>query len=433
MTFHNRKLLNSASRGIVRVRAQGIDFKSVLAELKTNYSDFVGRQEDGLNDVRQELEETNARMTRLHLGEGQEESTANGLDNGEATLAFLSAAARRPVGVEEINSDAIRTYSGVYSHWLRRGDALPAEIKASMQTGSSPDGGFFVPPQMSRDILTRARETSPMREIARVQPTTSDSFEFPIDVNDASTGGWVGETEQRDTTASPKVGLQRIETNEQFAMPEVTQKLLDDASFDVEDWLVEKISDKLGRDEDSAFVVGDGSSKPRGFLSYGATATIEDDDARKWGKLQYVPTGANGALGASGADALHDVVSKLRPIFRRGAVWVMNRETAALVRKLKNNSGDYLWSDGLSQDQPARLLGFRVRDDFEGMPAPAANSFSIALGDFRRGYMILDRTAVRTLRDPFTKKGFVKFYSTKRVGGDVVNFDAIKLLRFSTA
>ena len=433
MTFHNRKLLNSASRGIIRVRAQGNDFKSVLAELKTNYSDFVGRQEDGLNDVRQELEETNARMTRLQLGEGQEEVNSDGLDNEGATLAFLSAAARRDIRPDEIDHSAINEYRHAFASWLRRGDALPFEVKSALQIGSDPDGGFFVAPQMSRTILEKTRETSPLRELATVQATRSDAFEIPIDVHDATTGGWIGETEERGATDSPKVGLQRIETHEQFAQPEITQKLLDDSSYDVEEWLVEKIADKIGRDEDEAFVVGDGSSKPRGFLSYGADATIEGDDARKWGKLQYTPTGADGGLGNTGADALHDVVSKLRPVFRRNAVWVMNRETAAVVRKLKNSQGDYLWSDGLSQDQPARLLGFRVRDDFEGMPAPAANSFSIALGDFRRGYMILDRTAVRTLRDPFTKKGFVKFYSTKRVGGDVVNFDAIKLVKFSVA
>ena len=312
---HNLKLLGAASRGVLRVRAEGNDFKSVLAELKNNYRDFVGRHEDALNEVRQELEETNGRMTRLQLGEGQEEP--DGVDNEGATLAFLSAAARRDIRPDEIDRTAITEYSNAFSSWLRRGDALPFEVKSALQIGSDPDGGFFVAPQMSRSILEKTRETSPLRELATVQATRSDAFEIPIDVHDATTGGWIGETEERGATDSPKVGLQRIETHEQFAQPEITQKLLDDSSYDVESWLVEKIADKIGRDEDEAFVVGDGSSKPRGFLSYGAAGTTEDDDVRKWGVLQYVATGTNGGFGSTGADALHDVVSKLRPVFRR--------------------------------------------------------------------------------------------------------------------
>ncbi len=434
MTFHNRKLLNSASRGIVRVRADGsAEVGAYIQTLTKQFEDFKKTHCARLDGVEASCEMLVDRyaMERLYGGQPSPER----IDEDEAIAAFLSASQRKPVSVAEADEDyraSLREYAPAFAAWLRRGDATPMDVKAALQVGSDPDGGFFVAPEMARDILIRTRETSPRREIARVQATRSDAFEFPNDVHDATTGGWIGETDSRGTTDSPKVGLQWIETHEQFAQPEITQKLLDDSSFDIEDWLASKIADKLGRDEDSAFVVGNGSSKPRGFLDYGDSSTTEADEDRPWGKLEYVPTGTAGGLGSNG-DALHDVVGALRPIFRRNAVWVMSRETAALVRKLKNTNGDYLWSDGLSQDQPSRLLGFRVRDDFEGMPAPAANSFSIALGDFRRGYTILDRTAVRTLRDPFTRKGFVKFYSTKRVGGDVVNFDAIKLLKFSVA
>ena len=427
MTFHNRNLLNSASRGIDGDAQLG----EFISSLTKQFEDFRGTLGSRLQHAEDEIEAMTERYARERIyGDGPAPDRAS---SDEAIAAFLSASQRKPVSMAEVDEDyraSLREYAPAFAAWLRRGDALPMQVKGALQVGSDPDGGFFVAPEMARDILIRTRETSPMREIARVQRTNSDAFEFPIDVNDATTGGWIGEADERGATDTPKIGLQRVETFEQFAQPEVTQKLLDDSSFDVEGWLAEKIADKLGRDEDAAFVVGNGSSKPRGFLDYGDTATAEKDEARKWGILQYVPTGTDGGIAG---DALHDCVAALRPIFRRRAVWIMNRETAALVRKLKNSTGDYLWTDGLSQDQPSRLLGFPVRDDFEGMPAPAANSFSIALGDFRRGYLILDRTVVRTLRDPFTRKGFVKFYSTKRVGGDVVNFDAIKLLKFSVA
>jgi HK97 family phage major capsid protein len=214
---------------------------------------------------------------------------------------------------------------------------------------------------------------------------------------------------------------------------------LDMSGFDPETWLTNKIAGKIGRTENTSFVSGAGVSQPRGFLDYRLTAVTTGDASRAWGVLQYLPTGASagfpdasGIVGASDPDALIDVQHALKSEYRANATWVMNRATMATVRKLKDADGRYIWADSLMAGQPDRLLGSPVVA-FEDMPDVGADSFSIAYGDFRAGYLVVDGPGLRVLRDPFTEKGWVKFYSTKWTGGDVTDFDAIKLLKFGTS
>jgi HK97 family phage major capsid protein len=217
-------------------------------------------------------------------------------------------------------------------------------------------------------------------------------------------------------------------SGELYANPAASQAMLDDAAFDVEDWLASEIATEFARAEGSAFVAGSGINRPKGFLA--APNSAQGDPVRAFGTLQYLATGTAGGLGTNAADKLIDLVQTLRPPYRQGAVFVMNSATASTIRKLKTSDGAFLWQPGLTAGQPDSLLGYPVVEA-EDMPDIAVDSLSIAFGNFRVGYLIAERTETQILRDPFTNKPFVHFYATKRVGGQVANSEAIKLLKFS--
>lgn len=314
-------------------------------------------------------------------------------------------------------------------------DALSSDIRNALSVGSDPDGGWLVPTEMSMEIERRIFDTSPMRQICRVISIGAPAWEAPYKSTKAISGGWVGERQARPATETSRIGMQRIETHEQYAYPEVTQAMLDDAAMDVEDFLVTDTEEEMSRTENLAFVSGDGVLKPRGFLDYAATSVTTDDATRDWGVLQHVPSGAAGGFPSAGADnpdALITLISKLHPTYRGDARWTMNRQVEAAVRKLKDADGRYLVGFGDLRDNVTgfNVLGFPITN-LEDMPNLASDSFSIAFGNFRRGYYILDRIGFRVLRDPYTNKPYVGFYITKRTGGDLRNFDAVKLMKFA--
>ena len=325
--------------------------------------------------------------------------------------------------------DAYRQYRHAFRSYIRKNNAGSGvdEIKA-LAAGSDPDGGFAVTPDMSGRISTLVRETSAMRQVANIVTIGTDALEGVNDLNEA-TSGWVGETEARGETTAPKIGEYRIPVHEQYAEPRATQKLLDDAMFNVEEWLAGKIAERLSRMENDAFVNGNGVRKPRGFLTYAAGTP----SASAFNVIEQLASGGAGAFAASDpGDALISLVYALKSAYREKAVFMMKRSTLAAVRKLKDGDDNYLWQPDFQLKQGGSLLGFDVIEA-EDMPAISANSLSIAFGDFNAGYQIVDRQGVRILRDNFTAKPYVKFYTTKRVGGDVVNFEAIKLMKFSAS
>jgi len=239
--------------------------------------------------------------------------------------------------------------------------------------------------------------------------------------------GWASETAAQAETATPQIERISIPLHELSALPKASQRLLDDSAFDVEDWLATRIADKFARAEGSAFVSGDGVDKPTGFLSHPAVA----ESLWSWGSLGYVATGADGDFaGTDPADAIVDLVYALGARYRANASFVMNSKTAGTVRKMKDADGRFLWSDGLAAGEPARLMGYRVLIA-EDMPDIASGALAMAFGDFRAGYTVAERPDLRILRDPFSAKPNVLFYATKRVGGDVSDFAAIKLLKFA--
>lgn len=319
-----------------------------------------------------------------------------------------------------------------FSAYLRSGDedamrGLQIEEKA-LSTTVAADGGYLVDPQTSDTISTVLQSTSSLRSVANVVNVEASAFEVLIDHTEMG-AGWANETAAASETGTPSLDKVSIPLHELSAMPKASQRLLDDAAFDVESWLAERIADKFARAEGAAFVSGDGVDKPTGFLNY----TSVDNEAWAWGNLGYVATGSAGDFSSSDpADAIVDLVYALGAEYRANANFVMNSKTAGAVRKMKDADGRFLWSDGLAAGEPSRLMGYPVLIA-EDMPDIAADATAIAFGDFASGYTIAERPDLRILRDPFSVKPNVLFYATKRVGGDVSDFAAIKLLKFAAS
>jgi len=319
-----------------------------------------------------------------------------------------------------------------FNAYLRSGDddglrGLTLEGKA-MSTAVAADGGYLVDPQTSERIQSLLLSTSSLRSIANVVQVEATSFDVIVDRSEVGSG-WATETAATTETATPIIERISIKLHELAAMPKASQRLLDDSAFDVEGWLAEKIATRFIRAEAAAFINGDGVDKPRGIL----LPTKVANASWTWGNLGYIPTGAAADfLATNPADCIVNLVYALGADYRANAAFVMNSRTVGAVRKMKDVDGRFLWSDGLAVGEPSRLMGYPVVVS-EDMPDVAANAFPIAFGDFRAGYTIAERPDMRILRDPFSAKPNVLFYANKRVGGDITDFAAIKLLRVAVS
>jgi HK97 family phage major capsid protein len=317
-----------------------------------------------------------------------------------------------------------------FDAYVRKGDerGLHRIEEKAMSYGSGPDGGYLVPPETAAEIGRRLAVLSPIRALASVREVTGAVLKKPFALSGPATG-WVGETAIRAQTAAPALAELQFATMELYAMPAATATLLEDSAIDIDAWMAGEVEAAFAEQEGAAFVAGDGVAKPRGFLDYPTVA----ESAWSWGNLGHVATGVSGAFPASDAsDVLIETVYALKAGYRQNSSWVMNRKTQAAIRKLKDDDGNYLWQPPATVGDKAMLLGFQVTEA-EEMPDIAANAKAIAFGDFKRGYLVVDRTGVRVLRDPYSAKPYVLFYTTKRVGGGVQDFNAIKLLKFGTA
>jgi HK97 family phage major capsid protein len=290
---------------------------------------------------------------------------------------------------------------------------------------SAADGGFLVPPETESEIGRRLTLASPIRAIAGVRQVSASVYKKPFSTTGFASG-WVGETAARPETASATLAELQFPTMELYAMPSATQALLDDAAVNIDQWIAEEVQMAFAEQEGTAFVTGNGVNRPKGFLDYAKVA----DAAWSWGSLGYLATGVAGSFAAANpSDRLIDLAYALKSSYRQNASWVMNRKTQSAIRKFKDVDGNYLWQPALRPDGRATLMGFPVAES-EAMPDIATDSFALAFGDFNAGYLIVDRIGVRVLRDPYSAKPYVLFYTTKRVGGGVQNFEAIKLMKF---
>ena len=346
------------------------------------------------------------------LAEIEKKSAADPLltakvDRLNARLESLSATMGAPVTAATSGTEV----KSAWSRFIRNGDASAMNELKSLSTTDG-DGGFIAPVETESRIDTVLAETSPFRSIATVRRIGSGTFRKPIAIGKPQVG-WTSEEAPRAETAGPELKLVDFPVGELYAMPAATQTLLDDSVADVDAWLADEVRDVFVAQETAAFVNGDGVNKPKGFLADQGT-----DRA-----LAEIAAGET-----VGYDALMDLIYAPRSTYRAGASFVMNRRTLASIRKLKDDTGSYIWQPGGQAGQPSTLLGYRVVEA-EDMPDIGAGATPVAFGDFRRGYLIADRQGVRVLRDPYSAKPHVLFYTTKRVGGGVQDSDAIALLK----
>ena len=425
------------------------EIKKAVEDINAAFSEFKAANDTRLKEIESKgaadpVTEAKLAKIELDLAKAQEvadqavlaskrqarvvtDERGNAVDLDAKALDWADMIARkRGTRASDFGAKELDGYKAGFMSYLRKGDQIMgAEEMKALSFGSDPDGGYVVYPDMSGRVVTKVFETSPMRAYASVQTISTDALEGLYDLDEAASG-WVGETQARTDTATPALGTWRIPVHELYAFPKATQKLLDDAAINMEAWLATKVGDKFARDEAAAFVNGDGTGKPRGFLTYTAGTTLP-------GTIEQIPTGVSGGFAAApnGGDVLIDALYGLKAQYRANATWFMNRATTKLVRKLKDTDGAYLWSPGIAAGQPASILGYPMAS-FEDMPDPAASSLSIAVGDMRAAYQIVDRMGIRVLRDPYTAKPYVGFYTTKRVGGAVINGEALKIVRFNT-
>ncbi|MBY0257524.1 MAG: phage major capsid protein [Methylobacterium sp.] len=353
------------------------------------------------------------------------------LDTARTRLDRLTLEGRRPplgAGMPAPRDGAAAEHKAAFDLYVRAGESggLKRLEEKALSAGSGPDGGYLVPAEVERTVLTRLANLSPIRALATVRVISGGQYKRAVSVREA-VSGWVAETAPRPQTEAPALSELSFPAMELYAMPAATQTLLDDAIVDIDSWLADEVETAFAEQESTAFVTGNGVSRPRGFLSYDTVA----NSAWVPGKLGTIATGTAGAFpAASPADVLFDLVYGLRAGYRQNASFVMNRRLQSTIRKFKDADGNYLWQPPLAADRAATLLGFPIAEA-EAMPDAAAGSRSVAFGDFRRGYLVVDRAGLRVLRDPYSAKPYVLFYTTKRVGGGVQDFDAIKLLSFA--
>jgi HK97 family phage major capsid protein len=341
------------------------------------------------------------------------------VDEVKARLDRVSRAAARPALETPTTSPEVKGFVDLY---LRQGNER--ELKSIVGTVAA-DGGYAVPREIDALIASELKEISPIRSLAQVVQVGTAGYRKLIAIG-GTASGWVAETAGRPETDTPEFAEIAPPSGELYANPAASQRMLDDAAFDLESWLASEIAMEFARAEGAAFVNGTGTNQPKGFL--GAPKSLDGDGARAFGTLQYVASGDAAGFDEEPDVKLIDLIHTLKAGHRQGASWVMNSSTLAEVRKLKTSDGAFLWQPGLVEGQPDRLLGYPVVEA-EDMPDIAADAFPVAFGNFKAGYLIAERTATTILRDPFTNKPFVHFYATKRVGGQVLDSAAIKLLK----
>ena len=323
-----------------------------------------------------------------------------------------------------------REHKTAFRSYMRSGETqgLKSLEEKAMSATSGPDGGYLVPIPAETEILRRLAVISPIRSIATVQQISTASLRKAFSYAGPS-AGWVAEADPRPQTTNQQIADMTFPAMELYAMPAATQTLLDDAVVDIEQWIASEVETVFAEQEGAAFVNGTGINKPNGFLNYPKI----DIGTTKWGSLNYVATGTDGAFNATlPSDIMFDLIYALRAGYRQNARFVMNRKTQAVIRKFKSTTGEYLWEPPTNIGGQATFMNFPLVEA-EDMPDVAVGSYSIAFGDFQRGYVVVDRIGIRVLRDPYSAKPYVLFYTTKRVGGGVQDFDAIKLLKFAAS
>lgn len=415
-----------AVRAIAEAKgAEGPEIKAQIEALTLSVTEKHAAIELSVKAAQEQADRIETAFKRAPLGGGDKASESE----IKEALAFFEAKAAaagnlnygsRPT-TETIDREGYGLWAKEFGNYLRSNDERRVDAKA-LSVGSNPDGGYLVPTAQSARITQKIWESSPLRQLATIETIGTDSLEIPYDLDEVGTG-WVGETETRATTDTPEVGVQKIPVFEMYAKPKATQKFLEDASINVEAWLAGKVGDKFARTEASGFISGTGVNQPRGILSYAAGSA---------GARNTIDQVVSGHATQVTGDVIVKMPFEIKGAYLANAAWMMKRSTVQAIMLLKDGDGQYLWRPGLVAGAPSTLVGYSVYQA-EDMPAIAAGTLSAAFGDFRRGYTVVDRLGITTLRDPYSAKPFVEFYSRKRVGGAVVDFEAFKLVKIAAS
>jgi HK97 family phage major capsid protein len=400
------------------------DVAAALSELMGAFELFKETNDQRLAEIERRSADvvTEEKLARIGAAVDEQKNRLDGLFVRQSRPALSGRDAPRD-GVDLEHRSAFAAY-------MRSGnERVLATIEAkAMSAGSGSSGGYVVTPAVEDEIGRRLLAISPIRAIAGIRQVSVGTYKKPYRTTGPAVG-WAAETAARAETTSPVLAELTFPAMELYAMPSATQTLLDDAAVDIEAWLAEEIELAFAVQESAAFVTGNGTTQPKGFLSY----TNAPEASWAWGGLGYNVTGVSAGFATSNpSDALLDLVYTLKAGYRQNGTFVMNRKTQAAVRKFKDATGNYIWQPPAVAGGQASLMGFPLVEA-EDMPDVAANSLSVAFGDFKRGYLVVDRLGTRVMRDPYSAKPYVLFYTTKRVGGGVQDFDAIKLLKFGTA
>ncbi|MGX5732821.1 phage major capsid protein [Bosea thiooxidans] len=404
-------------------KAAGADLSLAFEDLRYTLESYRSANEERLAEIE-------ARRGADPLTEEKLARMDATLDDTMRRIDRLTLERGRPALAQEVatRDPLVAEHKAAFAAYVRSGEAgglKRLEAKA-LSAGSGPDGGYLAPATVETEILRRLSAVSPIRSLATVRTISSGTYKKAFSTTGPASG-WVAETAARTQTNTPTLAELSFPAMELYAMPAATQTLLDDAIVNIDQWIAEEVESVFAEQEGAAFVNGDGTDKPKGFLAYPTVA----EASWSWGNIGVLNTGVAGAFPTSDpSDMLVDLVYALKAGYRQNAAFVMNRKTQALIRKFKDSTGSYLWQPPASVGAPATLLGFPLVEA-EDMPNIANNAISIAFGDFRRGYLVVDRAGVRILRDPYSAKPYVLFYTTKRVGGGVQDFAAIKGLKFA--
>jgi len=403
-----------------------MDINQVIEDLGRSFEAFKAENDKRLKEIEaighadpllaEKVDKINAEITKI-------------ADLKKQVEMLDTVVGRQGLGGGRSQMDAAKAeHAQAFDRWFRKGiDAglKDLEVKAAASTLSDPDGGFLVPEEMENAIDRVAETVSAMRRICSTMSIGTDTYKKLVGVGGAGSG-WVGEKGARDETDTPTLKEIAINTKEVYANPAATQTLLDDARINVANWLADEVAIVFNEQEADAFINGNGVEKPKGLNAYTKVANA----SYAWGKIGYVLSGSTSSLG--NADKLIDLQHALKSVYRNGAVFLMNDLTQAEIRKMKDGEGNYIWRPGLIEGAPNILLGKPVEID-DNMDSIGSGKFPIAFGNFKRGYLIIDRMGIRVLRDPYTNKPYVHFYTTKRVGGGVVMYDAIKMFKTHTS
>ncbi|MBQ8090998.1 MAG: phage major capsid protein [Pyramidobacter sp.] len=383
--------------------------------------------------VKQYKDENDARLAALEKGKSTAEfdeklaRLEKEIERLEKAKSDIETRLNRPGAAGTSGYSEGDEYRKAFNRWLRKEDPVTVTPPSTVNVGTDGEGGYAVPENLNTAVYNLLREAVPMRSVCSAISIGGNNYSQLVGTHGA-TGGWVGETDARGATETPKLTKINAVMGEVYANPQATQTALDDICFDVEGWLAQEIAAEFAVMENTAFTSGNGTNKPKGLLAYDTAAT--KDGTRAFGTLQFIKSGAAATLGDAPGDLFIDLITALKTGHLTGARFMMNRNTLAAVRKLKDGDENYLWQPGLQQGVPSLLLGYpvTVNDDF---PDIGANALPIAFGNFANAYTIVDRIGIRMLRDPYTNKPMVGFYSTKRVGGMLKDSEAVKFIKCS--